>query len=293
MIRRRRFLWSSLLFLAGCTATTQTRSLQSAGQLPQKLRLTVTDATDSEELERNYGAFRSALEEVLGTEVEFFPVKNYVEAAPAMIEGQLDIAWAGPSEYVVLKARAQAIPLVAIARPKFRSVLVVRADSDIRSPADLKGKTIEARLGSTSSHIGVMKILMNAGLDPQQAFEVAMSGRHTLQGVKNGEVDARGFAQHRYEKVLQEEGLSPSDYSIIAELPLPNDLLVVNPLLDPDQIATMQSRILQNQDPLIQAILSVESLAAKFSGSMLEPAEDKDYEMIREVYRAIGQVDFL
>jgi phosphonate transport system substrate-binding protein len=280
--------------LAGYTTACQFSPFKRRTKLPEKLNFTVTDTASLEELRQNYENFRVVLQEVLQTEVAFSPVNNLVEAAPAMIQGQLDMAWAGPSEYVVLRARAQAIPIVALVRPDYRTVLVVRRDRNIQSVADLKDKTIDMyKPGSSSSHIGVIKILLNAGLEPQADVKTVMSGKRTLAEVNQGQIDAIGMASHRYQQVLEEEELSPEDYTVVADLVLPSDVLSVNSLLEPDQIALITSRILENQAQLVEAILSVETLASKFTGTVLKPAKDQDYDLIREVYGAIGQENFL
>ena len=299
MLTRRSLIQNSLLFLAGYTLAGYTTACQFSPfkrrtKLPEKLNFTVTDTASLEELRQNYENFRVVLQEVLQTEVAFSPVNNLVEAAPAMIQGQLDMAWAGPSEYVVLRARAQAIPIVALVRPDYRTVLVVRRDRNIQSVADLKDKTIDMyKPGSSSSHIGVIKILLNAGLEPQADVKTVMSGKRTLAEVNQGQIDAIGMASHRYQQVLEEEELSPEDYTVVADLVLPSDVLSVNSLLEPDQIALITSRILENQAQLVEAILSVETLASKFTGTVLKPAKDQDYDLIREVYGAIGQENFL
>jgi len=287
-----------LLFVTGCTVATNNpngRSDNSPAIQLETLQFAVTDVDSMEELQRDYEPFRVALENALDTKVEFFLVKNLVAAAPALKSGRVDLVWAGPSEYVVIRARTQAVPVVAVTRPDFRSIIVVRSDSGIDSLADLKDKTIDMyKVGSTSSHIGAVKLLMDAGLDPQSDVNIVMSEKYTLQGLKNGEVDARFIAPHRYEKVLKDEGLSRSDYPIIAGGSLlPSDVLVVSSQLNSEVVEEIRSRLLANQDELIEAILASEAMAKKFKGASLAPASDVDYDMIREVYRAIGQGEFL
>ncbi len=76
-------------------------------------------------------------------------------------------------------------------RPNLRTVIAVRQDSGIQSVADLQGKTLEiGKLGSTSSHIAPVKILLDAGLDPQSDVKLIRSKDYKIQRLKNGEVDA-------------------------------------------------------------------------------------------------------
>ncbi len=51
--------------------------------------------------------------------------------------------------------------------------------------------------------------------------------------------------------------------------------------------------MLDNQNKLPESILSVDFLATRFNGASLVTAKDQYYDIIREVYRSIGQEKFL
>ncbi|MGK7923746.1 MAG: phosphate/phosphite/phosphonate ABC transporter substrate-binding protein [Spirulina sp.] len=300
---KRRFLFGySLLFLASCsTASRSDRETspktegKAIANLPETLYFAVTDVKGREELEANYEPFRQALTEILERKIEFFPVENYIAATPAMEAGKVNIVWAGPSEYLVLRGRARAIPLVALQRPTFHSVIIIRNDSPIQSLKDLQGKTIDLKqVGSTSAYLGGLKILLDAGLNPKSDFTIALPDKHSLQGLKKGEVDGVARAFHRYKQILKKEGERESDYRILARGPmLPGDVFAANRQLDPQAIAAIQSRMLAHQERLMQAILSVEDLASKFKDAFFAIANDADYDPIREIYDAIGQGTYL
>ncbi|WP_448597881.1 PhnD/SsuA/transferrin family substrate-binding protein [Thermoleptolyngbya sp.] len=67
--------------------------------------MAIADIQGIDELKEKYEPFRAALEEVLETSVEFFPVEDFLIAASALQANQLDLVWAGPSEYVAIHAR--------------------------------------------------------------------------------------------------------------------------------------------------------------------------------------------
>ena len=295
-MKRRNFIGYSLLFLAGCT-TARNNSQNSTIAEPEKLRFTVTDVRGLELLQQEYETFRNALQEVLEKPIEFFPVNNLIDAASALQLDRVDLVLAGPSEYVIINARTNAIPLVALTRPRYRSVIAVRADSGIKSLAQLKGKTIAvSNLGSTASHLGSVDLLIGAGLNPQSDFKVLIledssNRKKGLEALKNREVNAWGTAIYRYERYLQDRGLSQKDFPAIAKGKLlPNDVFIASSQLAPQFIEKMRSRMLANQDKLMQGIIAAES---KFKGGSLVATNDSDYNMIRQVYRAIGQDDFL
>ena len=296
-MKRRNFLTYSVLFLAGCAAsTTQSQGGagdNSAASQPETLRLAVTDVQGLEERQRDYGAFRQELEATLGRKVEFFPVADRAAAAVALQSEQVDIVFTGPAEYVVINARTEAVPFLAITRPNYFAAIAVRADSGITRAEQLKGQKLSmSDIGSTSGHLGPAKVLVDQGLDPQQDLEVLMLGDGELQALKNGDVVAWGGSYIDYERFLRAEGAQESDYPIIlrGEM-LPSDVMVASKTLDPALVEEIRDKMLANQEALVAAITSVDA-NEKFIGSELVSVADSDYDSVREAYRAIGVNEF-
>ncbi|KYC38288.1 phosphonate ABC transporter substrate-binding protein [Scytonema hofmannii PCC 7110] len=295
-MKRRKFLWYSLLFSSGCTVANNLNDIskKSVVNLPTKLRFTVTDVKGFKELQQDYGAFRTVLEEILNIKIEFFPVESFIAAAPALQLGQVDIVLAGPSEYVILNARAKAVPIVAITRPKYHSVIAVRADSGIKSISQLKGKKIAMRAkAGTAGHIYPTKLLLDAGLDPKSDVKILFLGDKGMEALKKGEVDALARSFSGYEKALRDAGLSETEFPVIASGPhLPSDVFVVSNHIDPAFREHIGNLMLKYQDKLLQSIL-VSPANEQFQGSKMMTAVDADYNMIREVYKAIGEGEFI
>jgi phosphonate transport system substrate-binding protein len=254
------------------------------------LKLAITDVAGLEELEANYEEFRAEVAKALGAEVTFFPVENYTAATVSLKQGEIDLALTGPSEYVVINSRTNATPVIAITRPDYHSVIAVAADSGITSLVDLRGKTIAmSDIGSTSGHLGPTKLLIDAGLDPKTDLAIQMLGDEgSAEALKNGDVDAWGGSGTDYEDMLQDDATS---YPILVEgPPLPSDVLVVSSSLDPAVVELVRDRLVAAEAALVAAIAIHER---KYDGSSLVPANDEDYDLIREVYDAIGQGDNL
>ncbi|TVP65241.1 MAG: phosphate/phosphite/phosphonate ABC transporter substrate-binding protein [Nodularia sp. (in: Bacteria)] len=296
-MKRRKLVCNFILFIGGCSTRVspiETSSYNASNSTSNNFKFAVADVTGLEDLQRDYGDFRTTLEEVLGIPIEFFPVKNRTAAAAALQSGQVDIVLAGPSEYVVLNSRAKAIPIVAIQRHNYYPIILVRADSKIKSLAQLKGKTIAMRrIGSTSGHLAPTKMLMNAGLDPNTDVQIVMLGNQGMQALKKGEVDAWTIASDRYKILLKSEGLSEKEFSVIAKgTLLPSDLFVMNNQLAFSLIEDVRSRMLEHHDKLLESLLVTE-VNQPYRGSKFMPANDADYNIIREVYKKIGQGNFL
>jgi hypothetical protein len=73
----------------------------------------------------------------------------------------------------------------------------------------------------------------------------------------------------------------------------PGDIFVVSSQFEPEIVEEMRSRMLANTDQLLQAMQESEALADKFKDASFTAANDADYDMIREVYKAIGQEEYL
>ena len=296
-MKRRNFFEYSVLFAISCMTTNcgQGNPGNLNGNFPTTLRFTVTDVRTVEELERDYGPFRDVLQEILPTAIEFVPVNGQLAAASALQAGQIDLAWAGPSEYVAIRARSQAVPIVSLNRPNYYTTISVRADSGITSLADLQGKKIDMEeVGANTAHLGGVKVLLDAGLQPTKDFHIVMSGQETIAPLRDGQVDAWSVALHSYQNELAKEGASESDYPIIGRGDnFPGDIFVLSSKFDPEVAEYIQTQMLANADKLLQGIQAAPALTTKFKDASFTPASDGDYDTIREVYRALGQDDYL
>lgn len=108
----------------------------------EPLRFSDTGVEGLETLVLEFEDFRVALEEVTGLDVEFQPMSSRTAAATALEYDDLDVLLTGPAEYVVLKAEADAIPLVGVTRDNYKAAIFKRTDSDLESVADLEGGTM-------------------------------------------------------------------------------------------------------------------------------------------------------
>ncbi|NET09006.1 MAG: PhnD/SsuA/transferrin family substrate-binding protein [Merismopedia sp. SIO2A8] len=293
-MRRRHFLNYSLLFLAGCAGTAgqgTPLSLHPEASVdssrPTELKFAVTDIIGLEELEQNFEAFRQQLEVVTGIPITFYPVPNYLAAAPALLANDLDLALAGPSEYLLLRGRAQAEPLVQITRPNYYSVIVTRKDSGMTSLADLNGKTVAMRAeGSTAGHIFPMKLLIEAGVNPDNV-QIQMLDKKGLNALMAGEVDAWADSHRRYIEFAVDQGLE-DELAILSQGDLlPGDIFVANPSLGPKFIQELRLIMLTHQETLLTALASSKA-NAKYQKSSVSEAQDGDYDAVRRIYRAIG-----
>ena len=161
--------------------------------------------------------------------------------------------------------------------------------------AGMSPEVIDVRKdGSTVSHLGAVKLLLDAGLDPRTDVTLITSGEYSLKPLETGAADAMTRAPYRYQNALTEAEVSESEYPVIAKgQQLPGDIFILSSHLEAARQADIQARMLANQQDLMAAIAAVESLEFRFRGSSLVEADDAVYDVIREVYTAIGQGDFI
>lgn len=295
-MQRRNFLYYSLLFASGCmVASNNDRNSTANITLPKKIRFTSADEKSIEELESSFKIFITALEQVLETKIEIVGSENYIAAVTSLQLDQVDLVLLGPSEYVIARARTQAIPLTAITRSNYYSLFAVSTKSGIKSLSQLKGKKVAlGDLGAAGSYIAPMKMLIDAGLNPKTNVEtVSMkTEQERILALKKGEVQASAFSNNAYDReVIQKK--ADSEVLVLAKSPpLPNDVFVLNSKFAPAVVEMMRSRMIQSQDKLIQALVAGRN-QKKYKQSQFIPANDADYNMIREVYKAIGQGKYL
>ncbi|MEB3229753.1 MAG: phosphate/phosphite/phosphonate ABC transporter substrate-binding protein [Leptolyngbyaceae bacterium] len=292
-MKRRSLLQSAALFVAGFAIAACTNSEATSNRTPDTIKFAVTDVQGLEELQRDYEPFRNALTEALGKEIEFFPVADRTAAAVALQSDQVDVVLTGPAEYVVIRAKTNAVPFVALTRLNYRSVIAVQPDSGISEISELVGKKIAmSDLGSTSGQLGPTKILVDGGINPETDVEILLLGDTDLQAFKNGETDAWGGSALDYERFLEAEGLKESDFPLIEVGPaLPNDVFVASSSLAPEFVEEIKQAMVENQEELVNAIISVDA-NQKYTGSEIIEVQDSDYDSIREAYQAIGIDDF-
>ncbi|MEM9245019.1 MAG: PhnD/SsuA/transferrin family substrate-binding protein [Cyanobacteria bacterium P01_F01_bin.153] len=290
-MKRRQFIQNALGFAAGSglVAACGDRGGSSSGNGPEVLRFSVTDVAGLEPLEEDFGAFYNALGEVISLPVEPIPLDSFVAAAPALLDKQMDLVLAGPSEYLLLRARAQATPVVAITRPGYRTKVMVLAGSDIQSLKDLKGKVVGMRAeGSTAGHIGTSQMIADAGLDPVKDITVAMPGDYGLEALLSGEIDAWADSLSRVNRFVGAmDGAISKVTTLVEGPPLPNDVFVARSDLDSGFLETLENTMVSEQERLIAALAeSPENL--KYADSQLVSAQDKDYDQIRAMYQTLG-----
>ena len=285
----------SLLALSGCAATStasdQPLAATGADSCPDTLRFSDTGVEGLETLVVEFEGFRTAFEEATGKNVEFYPISSRTAASTALEFDEIDLLLTGPAEYVVLKQEADAIPVVGITRPGYRSMIVTRADSTVTELADLENSTVITKeVGSTSGHLGPLEMLSNAGLVAGDNVDVVPLGATRIAAFGAGEGDALGTGLSDFAEI--EEELGAGSIKMLAEGPdLPNDLFVARSALGSGCATWLQEALTENQQVLLDAITATGE-SDKYLESEFQVATDADYDPTRAAFEAAGFADF-
>lgn len=244
-----------------------------------------------EEVEAQYQPLEDYLKKELGREVELSVPTTYNAVVEAMVSGELDLAYFGGLTYVQARQRADVHPLFTEVNPrtgttKYRSVIIVPADSDIEKVEDLEGR--DFAFGSVSSTSGSLypSIMLNqAGIDYRTDLgEVVYTGGHdtTAQAVANGRVAAGGL-EDRILYGLQEDGIIGKDKVRVIEESDPIEgypWVVRDALSDKDEQA-LTDAFLGIDDPKLLDLLRAEDY---------QKVQASDYDYVEEQARKLDLI---
>jgi phosphonate transport system substrate-binding protein len=210
-------------------------------------------------------------------------VSSYEHLVQDLCSGKLTAAHLGPFAYARAHAACRALPVVKLRRsgkPTYRGLIMVRADSKLKSLSDLVGK----RFGfgapmSTASHLVARAMLEDAGLHPG----VDVTCRHYMhleeaaRAVLIGEVDACGVRDLVGEKFTQR-----SLRVLARSEEIPNFLFALAPGSEPalrDELIRVLA-VLPEKDPKVAA--TIQGWDEELSGGFVQ-ASDGDYEPVRKL----------
>lgn len=258
---------------------------------PSPIRMADTGIEGMGPLEDAFGPFAEEFEATTGLELEMFSLSNRTAAGNALQYDDVDLVFAGPSEFVLFDGLSDIEILFAIERPHYGSSFFVPEDSDIESLEDLEGKQVALKdTGSTSGHIIPSQMLVEAGLDLDEDLDITMAGDARVAALVNGDVDAMGGGNRDIEEI---EAMDPDgEYRVIAKSDvLPGDPVIMRGNLPEECKSGLRDTLKANDDALWEALIETERNEDKFlnrDSSMGFDRSAEDYEVIEQAYDAAG-----
>ncbi|MCM8744376.1 putative selenate ABC transporter substrate-binding protein [Pseudomonas koreensis] len=246
------------------------------------------------ELLRKFEPLGAYLEQQLGMKVQFVPVADYPAVVEALATDRLDMAWLGGFTFVQAQLKTQGegktpvIPLVQREQDAQFTSKFITADPNVKSLADLKGKTFA--FGSVSSTSGSLMpryfMLKNDNIKPEDYFSrVAYSGAHdaTVAWVQAGKVDAGVLNASVWQKLVDAGKVDTNKVHVFATTPAYFDYnWTVRGTLDPTLAAKIKKAFLDLDpaNPEQKKILDLQA-ASRFIDTKPE-----NYKGIEEAARA-------
>ncbi|RWN53142.1 phosphonate ABC transporter substrate-binding protein [Mesorhizobium sp.] len=246
----RKILFGAVSILAMAMGAVQAQDLK-------EFRVGILGGENEADRLRNYQCFADHIKQVLGVEkVSLFPAADYDGVIQGLLGGTLDFAELGASAYakVYLENKDAVQPILTTIQTDgstgYRAVMVARADSGIKTLADMKGKKLGfADPDSTSGYlIPVTSLPKDIGMDVKSYFaSTGFGGGHEqlVFEVLKGTFDAGttwasgvgdfndGYSSGNLRKMVDKGVLKMDDLVELWQSPLiPNGPLVLRTSID-------------------------------------------------------------
>ncbi len=277
------------------------RSLAAVAGLALSLSIATTHAAETlrvsaipdeapTELIRKFKPLGEYLEQQLGMPVKFTPVSDYAAVVESLASDRLDLAWLGGFTFVQTRLKTgDAIPLVQREQDEQFTSKFITADPEVKSLADLKGKTFAfGSVSSTSGSLMPRYFMLKDGIEPEQYFKrIAYSGAHdaTAAWVEAGKADAGVLNASVWDKLVAAGKVDTAKVRVISTTPPYYDYnWTVRGNLDPALVDKIKAAFLalDPANPEHKAILDLQA-ASRFIETKPE-----NYAGIEEAARAAG-----
>ena len=242
--------------------------------------------------ESDYTSLISIVENLTGFEINTIKVTDYNAAVEAMRAGRADIAWYGGKTYIIAAEIADAEAFAAGVRPgeknaSYFAYFVVKADSQIKSFSDVKGKTLALNsIGSTSGDLipQVELSKINLSTTNKEHFKnVFYAGSHDacLLSVLNNKADVCGMSSRNFDARIVDGTFKLEQVRIVHRSdPVP-----------PPPLAYSKKIPLEDRKKIKKAVLEAHKhgTIGGYGGKMSHYIEvkDSDYDLLRDVVKLL------
>ncbi len=225
------------------------------------------------------------LEKKLHISIEMRVARRSSEVVKALRDGSADIAYLCPTLYVEAHDTVDIVPLAKLkinGNSYYRSVILVREDSDIKKTIDLNdGSFVYGRYACPGSGLLPEIMLKRIGITEESMLDMAKLGsdQSAITAVLARMFDATAVADMLARSYIG-KGLRPLRYSYY----IPQYLFVVRSSLDSALIEKIRNTLMSiNYSPDKKAILG--SIGDGVDG--LDLANDHDYDIVRVLMKNI------
>lgn len=245
-------------------------------------------------VQTNAGLIADYLSKKTGYKVTGQVLTSYAAVTEGMTSNLVDIGWVGPLDYVLAHQKNGAEAVTKSVRrglPSYKAFIIVNVNSGINSISDLKGKKFAfGDPTSASSNLYPQYMMKKAGFDPKNLGQTVNISNQTQIAVEvcQGVVDAGAI----YDDARTNAGANTSCPGIMQKTkiiattdpPIPGDPQMLRHNLNSGQKAKLKAAMIaMGTDPEIAA-----ALKALYTIDSLVPAQDADYDNLRDVIRTVN-----
>ena len=279
----RRTALGAALVLTVCAGLPRHASAQQ-----RALTIGLIPAEDSQAMIESSRQVLDALQQQLGMPVKPFVATDYNGVIEALRAKKLDVAYLGPFSYVLASSVAE-VDAFSVAVTKktgqsaYRSVILARKDSGLRSVAELKGRNFAfVDPSSASGHLFPKAGLQQTGLDPDAYFgRVVFSGSHdaSILAVANRKVDAAAVADRIFNSAVAKGTVKQDDFVVLwSSRPIPESPMVWRKDLDPAL-----------KEKLAKALANLKDVKWGDQGVLngFQPTSDAAYDVVRDTAKVL------
>ena len=171
-------------------------------------KVVVTYGSVAADVLPTYVALEAGLFLKNGLDVELQLISSSNAAVASLISGKADFTQAGGSEAISVNVGGGDLVIVALTSPTYSYIL--EASSEIKTPADLKGKKVGISTAGSSSDVAVRVALKKIGIDPDKDVSIVAIGGvpERTAAMQSGAIQAT-VANPPETLVLEKAGFKP------------------------------------------------------------------------------------
>ncbi|HEX9205247.1 MAG TPA: phosphate/phosphite/phosphonate ABC transporter substrate-binding protein [Candidatus Deferrimicrobiaceae bacterium] len=291
MIRRRSVLFACLLALSGCQTENRSSPAEASRQPPIRIGL-IPEQSIFRQIDR-YRPLAEYLSEKTGRKFELTILPRYGNIVENFRSLGLDGAFFGSFTYTLAHER---LGVEVIARPvapdntsTYYGVLLVRKDSGIRTPAQMKGKRfVFVDKATTAGYLLPLEYFRANGIPDYRTFfrETYFAGTHegAIQDVLDRKADVGAAKSTVFLRMSRRDGRVAGDLVVLATSPdVPENGLAFRKDFDPAAKERIREILLgMAEDPAAAQALG------KLGAERFIPTSNEDYRPVYQYARRVG-----
>jgi phosphonate transport system substrate-binding protein len=286
-----------LTAIAACGAPSESVDDTTGGSaVADPLVFASVSSGEAADFREQWGPFTRALSVELARDVELFQAADYAGVIEAQIAGMVDIARYGAFSYVLAQANGAEIELAGVTQadpgvdPEYTVYGLARADSDIESLEQLRGRTVCFPDAASTSTLIPQLALARIGIDSQEAVEpLTISSSSTIPStIVAGDCEAGFVGDAGYENALSSGEVRRDQLRVIWSERGPESPIAVRAALPSETKDAIRAAVLTINADFLEAENYCDGDECRLGADRdfgFVPVEDSYFDVIREACR--------